>query len=260
MDQGQQEISSMPRARVSKIRPHDSIFHPSSALSILLQSICHLFTLTYGHHAATLIEKKYGDSFNKGVTVRLINPELFGPIGELFKSSTCAKDGKVNIFGRTPFKPNHVTNSVFILSCFQNTIISLVNHIGAPFHGRVFESRTFCFWICASFLFCVAAATESFPPLNKLLELAPMPSKQSKILILSLMVFDGLISFVADRLCIFLLDRRRWNEMAKPEKVSRGKGHAADLEEDLLCQERNMNKAMSLLFGLVGLVLALTSI
>ena len=260
MDQGQQQINSMPRPRISQIRPHQSIFHPSSALSILLQSICHLFTLTYGHRAATVIEKKYGDSFKKGVTVRLRNPEMFGPIGELMQSSTAAQDGRMSIFRRKPFKPNHITNMVFILSCFQNTVIALVNHMGPPFNGNILESRTFCFWVGGSILFCVAAATEAFKPLNKMLELAPMPSKQTKVLLLSLMLFDGLISFMADRLCIYLFDRRRWNEATKSVEVSNDMDHAAAVEENLLNEERKANQAMIIVFGLVGVFLILQNL
>ena len=204
MDQGQHEVSSSPRPKLSIIRPHQSIFHPSSAVSILLQAICHLFILSYSHHAATVIEKRHGESFKHGVTVRLSNPELFGPVGELFKSCTVSHQGesRSGFFGRRRFIPNMISNTVFIISCFQNTIIGLVNHVGIPYNGHILESSSFCFWLGASILFCIITATESCKPLNTILELSKFPNKQSKLLLLLLMIFDGTVSLIIDRLCI----------------------------------------------------------
>jgi magnesium-transporting ATPase (P-type) len=250
LDQAQHEVSCTPRPRVSPIRPHQSIFHPSSALSILLQSLCHLYILSFGHYGATIIEKKYGNSFEKGVTVRLLHPEMFGPLGQLFKTNLISKDEKRTIFGKKVFKPNHITNVVFILSCFQNTMITLVNHIGAPYSGSILESRSFCLWTGLSILFCVATATEAFKPLNEFLELAPMPSKLSKIFLLALIAFDGVISIVVDKLCVYLFDNERWKLMTNPKRVRTTKDHAADEEDLWLANERKANQSLSFLFGL----------
>ena len=37
--------------------------------------------------------------------------------------------------GRPPFKPNLVTNVVFLLSVFQSASIVITNHQGRPFYG-----------------------------------------------------------------------------------------------------------------------------
>lgn len=187
--------------------------------------------------------------------MRLINPKLFGPLGELFKSSSVSQDGKTNIFGKKVFEPNHITNAVFIISCFQNTMIGLINHIGAPFNGSILESRSFCFWIGTSILFCIITATETYKPLNTILELAPIPSKCAKLLLLVLMAFDGVTCFVIDRLCIYLLDRGRWNAAKKRVKIQKGMDHAADFEENMLQEERKINQTLIIGFSLIGIML-----
>jgi hypothetical protein len=85
MDQGQQETHATSKStqNSSSLLDFSSFKRFVNPTTIYLSPLhSHIFK-KYGHHTATLIEKKYGDSFNEGITVRLINPELFGPIGEL---------------------------------------------------------------------------------------------------------------------------------------------------------------------------------
>lgn len=254
VDQGQNEISCTPRPRISEIRPHQSIFHHSSAMSVLLQSICHLFYLSYGHYVANQVERKYGKSFTKGVSIKLANPELFGALGEMFKyRTTTEKMEETSIFRKKRFKPNFVTNTIFILSCFQNTMITLVNHVGRPFNGSVLESRTFCFAVGTSILFCLCATTEAFKPLNQFLELAPNHSRSTKVLLLAIMAFNGMVPLILDAICTSLLDEKRWNVLIKSEEAPKSLGHAADMEQNLLMQERNMNTVLMAILGIISL-------
>ena len=261
IDQGQNEISCSPRPRLSKIRPHQSIFHRSSALSVLLQSVCHVYYLSYAHHAANHIEQRYGETFKKGVAIKLANPELFGVLGEMFRyRSTNNLAEETGIFRRRRFRPNHITNTIFILSCFQNTMIALINHIGEPFNGNILESRTFCFAVGSSLLFCICVTTVAIKPLNDFLELASNHSKNSKVLLLTIMAFNGLIPFIVDKLCTYLLDKKRWKESWKTAIVAENPDHAADVEQNLLLQERNANQALIIVFGIIALVIGLRNL
>ena len=82
-----------------------------------------------------------------------------------------------------------------------------------------------------------------------------MPSKYTKVLLLALMAFDGITCFMIDRLCIYLLDRGRWNAATKKIKIQKGVDHAADYEESLLQGERDMNRRFRITFGLIGIML-----
>ena len=167
---------------------------------------------------------------------------------------------ETGIFRRRRFRPNHITNTIFILSCFQNTMIALVNHIGQPFNGNLFESRTFCFAVGASVVFCICVTTVAIKPLNDLLELATNHSNNSKVLLLTIMAFNGLIPFIVDILCTYLLDKKRWDESWKTAILPANPDHAADVEQKLLVQERNMNQALMVVFGVIAFVIGLKNV
>lgn len=105
-------------------------------------------------------------------------------------------------------------------------------------------------------------ATESCKPMNSVLELAPIPSRASKSILLLLIAFDGLISFIIDKLCIYLLDRKRWEALRVTTQINIKKefDHAADYEEYLLQEERKLNKTMLRVFSCIGIWLIIQHI
>ena len=250
MDKGQSDVSCMPRPRIPRIRPHESIFEPAVALSVLLQSIIHLFVLTKGVSGASLIQSQCNDQ-SAGLRIRLAQSNLPG----LNMPISSDGGGGGNLLGRVPFQPNLVTNVVFLLSIFQNVIISSVNHSGLPFHGSLLESRSFCIWAAMSILFCIVMALEVQPSLNVFLQLAPMTSRAFQIFIISLFLFDGIASFLADRLCVYFLDRELWKELGRRDyDPSEDTEYAADIEENLLRTERGKNMRLVRGIAMVSIV------
>ena len=238
MDQGQCDISSMPRSRIPRIRPNDTIFSPAVTCSILLQSAIHLFVLTKGVHGAKTMQM-LGSGQEGGLRIRFKQSMLKG----MNLPMTEADQGGGSIFGRKIFRPNLVTNIVFLLSIFQNVIISSVNHAGLPFHGSLLESRPFCTGAMMSIIFCIAITLEVRPSINKLLQLAPMSSQYFQIFVISLFLFDGVSAVLADRLCIYFLDKQLWIELQKMKKSEpmHDSEYAADIEESLLHSTRQRN-------------------
>ena len=236
MEKGQCEVSCLPRAKISRLRPKDSIFHPAVSLSVVLQAIIHLYVLNKGVHGASMWQSER-DSHRGGLSIRLMNSALAGVMP--VTSSAGSKEG--NLLGRSPFRPNCVTNVVFLLSIFQNVMITLINHSGLPFHGSLLESRSFCIWATVSVLMCIAMVLEVEPGLNKILQLAPMTAKSFRTFVLSLFLFDGLASFAADRLCLYFLDRDLWRERRNPIEFAGTSELASDMEEKLLADERKKN-------------------
>ena len=236
MDKGQCDVSCLPRANISRIRPKDSFFHPSVALSVLLQALIHLYVLNKGVHGASMMQSE-SDNHRNGLSIRLVNSALAG----VMPVTSEGEGGKGNLLGRSPFRPNCVTNVVFLLSIFQNVMITFINHSGLPFHGSLLESKSFCIWSTISVLCCVALVLEIEPGLNKILQLAPMTSKPFRMFVLSLFIFDGLASYAADRLCLYFLDRDLWIEQQQSVEVAAESELASDIEEKLLADERNKN-------------------
>lgn len=259
MDNALMEISCLPRARISNVRPSTSIFHPAVSLSIFLQGIIHLFVLNKGVHGANMLQSYQDGEAKKGLLIRVA--QLTGAkrgisLGNMENMPTA------NLLGRTPFKPNHVTNVVFLLSIFQNTMISIMNHCGLPFHGSLLESKTFCLWSSMSILFVIVLALELQPKVNNVLQLAPMNSRPFLIFILLLFAIDGILVFISDHLCVRFLDNHLWSNLGKDVEYEENSGLAADVEEKLLKSERNSNKRMIqsiVLFSIVLLTKSLMS-
>jgi cation-transporting ATPase 13A1 len=239
MDQGLSEISCSPRSRIPRMRPHDSIFHPAVASSILLQALIHLFVLSKGVEGARQMETHISH-LNEGLRIRFSHSLLQGmniPLIEDDNGSTR------NVLGRVPFRPNLVTNVVFLLSVFQNAMISAVNHSGLLFQGSLLESRSFCMWASISIIFCIMMVLEVQPSINEMLQLAPMNSRTFRSFMLSLIIFDGLASFLADQICIYFLDKEQWAELSKVNKSQplEDSVYAADIENKLLQAVRQKN-------------------
>ena len=238
------EISCLPRSRIAKIRPTTSIFHPAIGLSVLLQGIIHLFILNRGVHGANILSRAYCDDWpKKGLFIRLAQSS-----SKCVISTPATTNGKHlpkgNLLGRTPFQPNYVTNIVFLLSIFQNTMISIINHCGSPFHGSLLESKSFCIWSSISILFVILLSLELQPTLNKILQLAPMHSRSFRLFLVTLLALDGFLVYISDRMCIFFLDKNRWENLGTDLEYDETSELAADLEEKLLQVERNANKVL----------------
>ena len=214
-------------------------------LSVCLQSIVHLSTLTVGVRGANILRAKYTLQQGQGLTIRWAHTRNHDASPIQFPSMTALGENRGgSILGRAPFRPNHITNTVFLLSVFQNTAISIVNHLGYPFNSRIVESKEFCIRIMAPIFFCFASATEMFPSINSFLELAPMPSKASKLFLLVLFAFDGCLSYMANEMCTLFLDPERWRVKTKQkeEKKSCDSGLASDMEESLLIHDKHDNQ------------------
>lgn len=255
MDSALIDISSLPRGRISNVRPRTSIFHPAVALSIVLQGIIHLFVLNKGVHGANILQSYHEGEAKRGLLIRLAQSSTASAVSSgNFESMPTA-----NLLGRRPFKPNYVTNIVFLLSIFQNTMISIMNHCGLPFHGSLLESKTFCLWSSISVLFVILLTVELQPNINKVLQLAPMNSRPLRVFILLLFAIDGLLVLIVDRLCILFLDKSLWSKLGKDLHYDENSAFAADMEEKLLMSERNTNVNMIRSIAFVMILLLIKS-
>lgn len=243
LDQGQDDVSYIPRPRISAIRPKESLFHPSVALSVFLQALVHLFVLNLGVFGAGKLQSQHS-SKPHGLSVRLAKSRLEGNIPVVTTGEMDMGDG--NLLGRAPFRPNYVTNAVFLISLFQNMMVSIINHSGAPFHGSLLESKSFCLASFFSATLTVALLLELRPFLNKILQLAPMNSPHFKRLMMVLLFVDGVGSLVADSLSMYFLDYElfQMRRSTKGDETDIDSDLSADLEESLLLEERVGNTKM----------------
>lgn len=154
-DKASFEASSMPRPRlVANTRPPTSPINLADIGSLALQAIVHIVTLTLAVVQGKQLEASSTQQTQNGFRLKWTSrTSEKGSVGAVLASldhseSTLSSQepgpALNGLLRRSPFRPNHVSNNVFIMSVFQNAVIGLVNHQGKPFSLAFFESRPLC--------------------------------------------------------------------------------------------------------------------
>ncbi|KAL7543548.1 hypothetical protein ACHAXR_012834 [Thalassiosira sp. AJA248-18] len=255
--------TSTPRPRlVAGVRPSTTPFHASEVLSTISQAIIHIVTLTCAVDAGRQLEETYptvsahkgfsikwnDSSNNNGASAGSVLATLVG--SSTSKSLHSDTDAPAqSFFRRSPFQPNFMSNNVFIVSVFQNAVTTMVNHSGRPFSVSFLESRPLCLSVGLSFLLCIVCIAESFPILNKFIQLAPFPTKASKVAMLRLLLLNVSASYFAEYFSTFFLRHDIWRQrnkatFAKSDVKHQTSLNAADEEEQLLSEERQQNSIL----------------
>lgn len=136
-----------PLNKLSRHRPPSSVLSKQVLLSIALQFFIHCTCIM----AITVLSKLYLDSFD---------PSL-------------VPDGA--------FNPNTLNSATFIMTvlCTVNTFV--VNYRGRPYMEDLRENKMMVRALQMSYAILFCCALEMFPPLNDLLQLAPLPANSNVI-------------------------------------------------------------------------------
>ena len=107
-------------------------------------------------------------------------------------------------------------------------------------------------------MLAVACVSESFPDVNKMLQLAPFPSQKTQVTFLLLIALDLLGCFAIEHLCRYFLMPERSAALQKArdsvEVPSTTIGStAADKHEMMLFDDKQQNRALVLRLSLVAL-------
>ena len=142
------------------------------------------------------------------------------------------------------------------MSIFQVAVTTMVNHSGKPFTIGFVESRSLCLSVCSIFLLCIVCVSGRIPKLNNFIELAPYPTKASRIALLRLLLLNVSLSYFAEYFSMFSFRHDVWKERNKQEQQqdysSKSLMSAADEEEKLLSEEHEQNvKSVSLICLLI---------
>lgn len=269
IDQAIVQSSTTARPRLSSKRPDQSLFHPTALMSVCSLALMHLMTMTVGVRTANALEKIYAVPDKHVSKVRWKDDDksrssTFGALSKALaagprppKTQEKKKRCGLNLLGRPPFKPNYATNVVFFMSIFQNAVSAIMTHTGKPFYGSILESRQLCLGIGASFLFVIAAVTETFPKLNEFLELRSLPSRTYQRRFLALLAIDLLGCFAAK----WAIDGFPVGQEEEKVFVSTSaQENAADKEEALLAEEAEENKKLLFGIGIASLAMLVRSL
>lgn len=260
-EQASNQAACTPRPRLAKSRPPISFFHPFSVMAVLVQFFIHAMTRTTGVRIANRLDAAFiePDEFRRLVEVAehpsgfqidqkpmiqlLMESLVQAPVEKKEESKVPAV---IKLFQRAPFKPNYLTNVIFLQSIFQSAISTLVNHKGRPFHGAVLEHRQLIVSIALSILFPISSLAEGFPKVNALLELRPLPNTSAQICLLAVFFIDLVGCLIAGMICKV----GSGVSMERPEVDYDGNFDeskivsAADQEEKLLFEEADDNGSL----------------
>lgn len=257
---------SRPRLPSSKSsRPSASMFHPSCIFSTLAQATIHLVCMNFGVNYGRKLETGGANKPNKS-TLRLSSGSPF-PVkaGKLLSALAAQEWGAgsqeneeanddgtpTGLFRRRPFRPNFETNAVFLFSILQSAIGSIVNHQGKPFYRSILESQLLCFHSLLNILFPIALVLESFPLVNRFLELRSLPLLGNKLSFLGIVFFNVAACAIVQRLSDLWFREKMASETVRRVK----KKNAADLEEELLQEETKENTKTVFLASGIGIYL-----
>jgi len=160
---------SKPLAKLSPVRPLNSIFHPSLFLSLLGQFSVHLAVMYWAVNSA---------------------------------KEHLPDDYEVNLDGE--FKPGLVNTVVFLVSNVQQVTVFVVNLKGRPFMNGLTENRPLLYSLAATFILVFMFASESMPGLNKYFQLVPFPTEEYRNWMLTVLGCNVAVTFCWDRLMQFI--------------------------------------------------------
>ena len=166
-----------PMKKLSKLRPPPRLFCGQVLISILGQFVIHLSVLIVGVDAC--------------------NPFVDR------KDPAMEPDAA--------FAPNVINSVVFLLSMTMQINTFAVNYRGHPFMQSLRENTMLWRSICASHFLILLAATEIFPPVNDMLELAPLPTAEVhgipfQYFLLMLMIGNTLVVATFEKLVITIFE------------------------------------------------------
>ena len=189
-----------PLQKMHPQRPLKSLFHPAVAVSMAGQAAIHLFAM---YTAVHMSREVMGPEKLKEV-VEFHRRERLREQQQL-DSEKAMEDGdymaSMMALWTTPFMPNLLNTSVFLVETSQCIAILLVNYKGRPFMKGISENHPLFLSVFACVAGCVCCAWGVFPELNTLIHLEAFPDDDFRFKVIGLVIASLFGTFLWDRLC-----------------------------------------------------------
>jgi len=195
------------------IRPLRSLFHPAIAVSIAGQALLHLLCM---RHAVNLAK----DAMGPGLLKEVVEFHKAVRAGTQTESVGTEDDPLAEFWTMwsTPFKPNLLNTSVFLVETAQMVAVLLVNYKGRPWMKGILENHA----LCLSLFLCVAgvgALSWSLSPMvNGVMHLEPFPNDEYRWQIMGLVGISLVGTFIWDRVVTFVFAREIFGAMLESAK------------------------------------------
>lgn len=120
----------------------------------------------------------------------------------------------------TPFMPNLLNTSVFLVETAQCIAVLLVNYKGRPFMKGISENHPLFLSVFACVAGCVCCAWGTFPELNALIHLEPFPDDDFRFKVIGLVLASLLGTFIWDRICTAIFAPKIFKAMMDEAKAT----------------------------------------
>ena len=104
------------------------------------------------------------------------------------------------------FKPNVLNTVIFLLENIMPLFVFLVNYQGYPFMQSIKENKMLYYGFIASFSFMFLLSFEILPPLNRMMDLVPLPNWKVCALLFKYTIHDILYYYNKFIICSLNLD------------------------------------------------------
>jgi len=206
-----------PLQKMHPERPIKSLFHPSVALSMAGQAAIHLFAMYY---AVSMSRDVMGPDKLQEV-VEFHRRERLKEQQQM-DADKAMEDGdymaSMMAMWTTPFMPNLLNTSVFLVETSQCIAVLLVNYKGRPFMKGISENHPLFLSVFACVAGCVCCAWGVYPELNALIHLEPFPDDAFRIKVIALVLASLAGTFIWDRICTAVFAPRIFKAMMDEAK------------------------------------------
>lgn len=208
-----------PIEKMHPERPLRSLFHPAIGFSMLGQAAIHLFAM---YTAVQMARDVMGPAKLQEVLEFHRRERLREQQQALSDKAMEEGDYMASMMAlwTTPFMPNLLNTSVFLVETSQCIAVLLVNYKGRPFMKGMLENHPLFLSVFACVAMCVCCAWGVFPELNTLIHLEPFPDDAFRFKVIGLVLASLFGTFLWDRLCTYIWAPRIFQAMMDEAKMT----------------------------------------
>uniref|UniRef100_A0A7S2I2T1 Cation-transporting P-type ATPase N-terminal domain-containing protein n=1 Tax=Haptolina brevifila TaxID=156173 RepID=A0A7S2I2T1_9EUKA len=208
-----------PIEKMHPVRPLNRLFHPAIAMSMLGQAAIHLFTM---YSAVAMSREAMGPDKLDALLKFQRREALLSQQQELSDKAMEEGDYMASMWAlwTTPFMPNLLNTTVFLVQTSQSIAVLLVNYKGRPFMKGISENHPLFLSVFACVGGCIACAWGLFPELNTLIHLEPFPDDAYRFKVMALVLATLAGTFIWDRICTALFAPHIFKAMVDEAKTT----------------------------------------
>jgi len=208
-----------PIEKMHPERPLNRLFHPAIGFSMLGQAAIHLYTMW----AAVAMSREAMGPEKLKVLLEFQRKERLREEQQAL-SEAAIEDGdymaSMMALWTTPFMPNLLNTSVFLVQTSQSIAVLLVNYKGRPFMKGISENHPLFLSVFACVAGCVCCAWGVFPEINTMIHLEPFPDDAYRFKVMALVCASLFGTFIWDRLCTMVFAPHIWRAMVDEAKTT----------------------------------------